>query len=121
MLMYRRCWCCVGYSSFALYIVAFACADMMAFVFIFKQETAYEMRMSDWSSDVCSSDLLCRPARSERPDWRHDAVSRPGRNAHLRGRTIPPCPSAVQRRAAGRSRRVPVDFGQSVQIGRAHV
>src|SRR3546814_10367370 len=24
----------------------------------FKQKTAYEMRMSDWSSDVCSSDLL---------------------------------------------------------------
>src|SRR3546814_3613025 len=27
-------------------------------VFLFKQKTAYEMRMSDWSSDVCSSDLL---------------------------------------------------------------
>src|SRR3546814_10607747 len=27
------------------------------FVFFFKQKTAYEMRMSDWSSDVCSSDL----------------------------------------------------------------
>src|SRR3546814_9565445 len=26
-------------------------------VFIFKQKTAYEMRISDWSSDVCSSDL----------------------------------------------------------------
>src|SRR3546814_3796893 len=26
-------------------------------VFFFKQKTAYEMRMSDWSSDVCSSDL----------------------------------------------------------------
>src|SRR3546814_6652154 len=25
--------------------------------FIFKQKTAYEMRISDWSSDVCSSDL----------------------------------------------------------------
>src|SRR3546814_7374441 len=28
------------------------------FVFLFKQKTAYEMRISDWSSDVCSSDLL---------------------------------------------------------------
>src|SRR3546814_21032677 len=27
-------------------------------VFFFKQKTAYEMRISDWSSDVCSSDLL---------------------------------------------------------------
>src|SRR3546814_5041171 len=28
--------------------------------FFFKQKTAYEMRISDWSSDVCSSDLLTR-------------------------------------------------------------
>src|SRR3546814_9638124 len=27
-------------------------------VFVFKQKTAYEMRISDWSSDVCSSDLV---------------------------------------------------------------
>src|SRR3546814_12275111 len=30
---------------------------MVGFVFFFKQKTAYEMRISDWSSDVCSSDL----------------------------------------------------------------
>src|SRR3546814_3989388 len=30
-------------------------------VFFFKQKTAYEMRISDWSSDVCSSDLTPRP------------------------------------------------------------
>src|SRR3546814_2135724 len=30
---------------------------MYLFVFFFKQKTAYEMRISDWSSDVCSSDL----------------------------------------------------------------
>src|SRR3546814_9444929 len=29
----------------------------MLFFFFFKQKTAYEMRISDWSSDVCSSDL----------------------------------------------------------------
>src|SRR3546814_15447047 len=29
----------------------------MLFFFLFKQKTAYEMRISDWSSDVCSSDL----------------------------------------------------------------
>src|SRR3546814_822775 len=29
-------------------------------VFFFKQKTAYEMRISDWSSDVCSSDLLVK-------------------------------------------------------------
>src|SRR3546814_1281193 len=36
------------------------CDDCIAdflFVFFFKQKTAYEMRISDWSSDVCSSDL----------------------------------------------------------------
>src|SRR3546814_9189814 len=27
------------------------------FIFFFKQKTAYELRISDWSSDVCSSDL----------------------------------------------------------------
>src|SRR3546814_5352328 len=30
---------------------------MCMFVFFFKQKTAYELRISDWSSDVCSSDL----------------------------------------------------------------
>src|SRR3546814_11081472 len=33
-----------------------ACCDLFFFVFFFKQKTAYEMRISDWSSDVCSSD-----------------------------------------------------------------
>src|SRR3546814_7307897 len=33
-------------------------------VFFFKQKTAYEMRISDWSSDVCSSDLLDRYDRN---------------------------------------------------------
>src|SRR3546814_10286356 len=32
------------------------------YFFFFKQKTAYEMRISDWSSDVCSSDL-------ENQDW----------------------------------------------------
>src|SRR3546814_2412206 len=31
--------------------------------FFFKQKTAYEMRISDWSSDVCSSDLMRKPRR----------------------------------------------------------
>src|SRR3546814_10898582 len=31
---------------------------VVLFVFFFKQKTAYEMRISDWSSDVCSSDLI---------------------------------------------------------------
>src|SRR3546814_9369452 len=41
------------------------------FFFFFKQKTAYEMRISDWSSDVCSSDLVV-----------HDFVS------HVDGRAV---------------------------------
>src|SRR3546814_2305415 len=46
----------------SLYIVVSAdcsCMDSQSFscLFFFKQKTAYEMRISDWSSDVCSSDL----------------------------------------------------------------
>src|SRR3546814_5329603 len=34
------------------------CVFLFLYIFFFKQKTAYEMRISDWSSDVCSSDLL---------------------------------------------------------------
>src|SRR3546814_8913228 len=34
---------------------------MVYVIFVFKQKTAYEMRISDWSSDVCSSDLVRIP------------------------------------------------------------
>src|SRR3546814_11735588 len=37
----------------------------MLFFFFFKQKTAYEMRISDWSSDVCSSDLRRDQTRRE--------------------------------------------------------
>src|SRR3546814_3839768 len=36
-----------------------------ALFFFFKQKTAYEMRISDWSSDVCSSDLFPMPLLME--------------------------------------------------------
>src|SRR3546814_3425400 len=36
---------------------------MCVSVFFFKQKTAYEMRISDWSSDVCSSDLITQHER----------------------------------------------------------
>src|SRR3546814_3457664 len=35
--------------------------------FFFKQKTAYEMRISDWSSDVCSSDLVSKEAHDRSP------------------------------------------------------
>src|SRR3546814_1247439 len=37
-------------------------------LFFFKQKTAYEMRISDWSSDVCSLDLLGQRARGDDAD-----------------------------------------------------
>src|SRR3546814_10903549 len=48
--------------------------------FFFKQKTAYEMRISDWSSDVCSSDLRVREqgvldlSRVDVEGARHDHV-----------------------------------------------
>src|SRR3546814_8822605 len=39
------------------YVCYVYCVSFFFFFFFFKQKTAYEMRISDWSSDVCSSDL----------------------------------------------------------------
>src|SRR3546814_3338165 len=39
------------------------------FFFFFKQKTAYEMRISDWSSDVCSSDLVVLSAVRQHPGF----------------------------------------------------
>src|SRR3546814_9502137 len=39
------------------YLMLFVLLYLDIFFFFFKQKTAYEMRISDWSSDVCSSDL----------------------------------------------------------------
>src|SRR3546814_14976998 len=39
---------------------------MLVLFFFFKQKTAYDMRISDWSSDVCSSDLFAISARQRR-------------------------------------------------------
>src|SRR3546814_2171287 len=46
---------------------------VISFVFFFKQKTAYEMRISDWSSDVCSSDLagqtICACGYNGSSEW----------------------------------------------------
>src|SRR3546814_8837988 len=65
----------LGVSSFGLVVL----------FFFFKQKTAYEMRISDWSSDVCSSDLLSLllshlsfpdlPARALESDWVEESVA----------------------------------------------
>src|SRR3546814_5186463 len=76
--------------------------------FFFKQKTAYEMRMSDWSSDVCSSDLAAPPPDVSPPD-----VSPPGASPPA----LPPPPVrasvlAIRACPAGRPNRSP-------KIGRA--
>src|SRR3546814_7473987 len=72
---------------------------MFRIVFFFKQKTAYEMRISDWSSDVCSSDLLGHLAVPEgrRALVGQERVRRPGAGAEDRteGRimtTVAQCP-----------------------------
>src|SRR3546814_2550510 len=44
-----------------LYFHSFVAFCVIYIFFFFKQKTAYEMRISDWSSDVCSSDLPIAP------------------------------------------------------------
>src|SRR3546814_9062291 len=50
--MVIMCW----FFSVCILFVALACS----YFFFFKQKTAYDMLISDWSSDVCSSDLFDR-------------------------------------------------------------
>src|SRR3546814_2874421 len=45
-----------------MYLHEITCSCYGTSFFFFKQKTAYEMRISDWSSDVCSSDLYASPA-----------------------------------------------------------
>src|SRR3546814_14688729 len=74
---------------------------MMSFLFLFfffKQKTAYELRISDWSSDVCSSDLLYRGRSAHR-----GRVVRRARPRSARPRS-PPC---LDRRRRRRARREP--------------
>src|SRR3546814_1572902 len=72
------------------------------FFFFFKQKTAYEMRISDWSSDVCSSDLAAGPARSSTAPLPRTTVTAYSRHADTQDRPYgPPDPA----RSRGRSSR----------------
>src|SRR3546814_5945248 len=62
--------------------------------FFFKQKTAYEMRISDWSSDVCSSDLEVRSGseayrRADAADHQPDAEKPDGMDPHARVEQLP--------------------------------
>src|SRR3546814_1310101 len=62
---------------------------MSCFFFFVKQKTAYEMRISDWSSDVCSSDLQYR--RQERAEHAPDQCFAPNHIAQPDDESIAPC------------------------------
>src|SRR3546814_3540582 len=59
--------CCFVATILVLCLVC-CCVDYFVSIFFVKQKTAYEMRISDWSSDVCSSDLLLSYATNPSPD-----------------------------------------------------
>src|SRR3546814_7586709 len=59
---------------------------LSVFIFLFKQKTAYEMRISDWSSDVCSSDL---PAVGVYAETTALPVSEPPRHELEKRRQLP--------------------------------
>src|SRR3546814_10151039 len=74
---------------------------MVVYFFFFKQKTAYEMRISDWSSDVCSSDLA--PHRVQGRAAPHSGLALPlgGLALPLGGRALPLGGQARRPRALG--------------------
>src|SRR3546814_6257185 len=95
------------------------------YFFFFKQKTAYEMRISDWSSDVCSSDLVATAAAAASPPWpgSHDADPVPGPARGLvlfagpgRARTAR-CPRACTLRRSGDDRARAQSAGPAVRGG----
>src|SRR3546814_3715366 len=59
---------------------------MVRFVlfFFFKQKTAYELRISDWSSDVCSSDLTPGPPNERRFHVKQNSILKTQDTQHAR-------------------------------------
>src|SRR3546814_4258131 len=99
-----------------MYVTVLYYVHCVFLFFFFKQKTAYEMRISDWSSDVCSSDLRA-PAGPDAA-WPQRAVPA-GAAALAACAGVPagrlPAPGA-------RAARLPVGVGDAVcglEIGRA--
>src|SRR3546814_8205552 len=88
---------------------------MCVIIFFFKQKTAYEMRISDWSSDVCSSDLAT-PASNTADKYGHGTILRDAR--HPRAKLTPDGVRHI--RSSGRSSRVMAEeFGVSLSVIKA--
>src|SRR3546814_16037337 len=69
--------------------------------FFFKQKTAYEMRISDWSSDVCSSDLVCNvtiASTAAKLIWKLGPISDSGHSS----RTKKPATATIRMDSASR-------------------
>src|SRR3546814_2638127 len=67
--------------------IVFLTIYFFCYFFFFKQKTAYEMRISDWSSDVCSSDLpgdLGKPILDHRREAGMAVPDSPGADAAAR-------------------------------------
>src|SRR3546814_10090945 len=87
------------------------------FFFLFKQKTAYEMRISDWSSDVCSSDLVAAARAPFMPELGHRPALEPAQQ--LGAFALDAHRGVGEHRGAHRA---PVAHrGAHVEIGRAHV
>src|SRR3546814_534214 len=76
----------------------YSLVSYMMFFFFFKQKTAYEMRIIDWSSDVCSSDLRIRSRLSPADAGN---VPRGWRSASRRRACLPPYDDAHARSFRG--------------------
>src|SRR3546814_2942268 len=87
--------------------------------FFFKQKTAYEMRISDWSSDVCSSDLAGAAAGMGRAERRPAAGGHPALLGLRRALAAPahrPVPARRLGPPAGQPG-VPADLRPAVRTG----
>src|SRR3546814_10047010 len=101
---------------------------MCVLFFFFKQKTAYEMRISDWSSDVCSSDLdtsvavfLVDAARQHQHRGLGGAVVTPAFKGAGGGTGADVHDHAVPLRLHDRDRRAQAVVDALQEIGRAHV
>src|SRR3546814_16161604 len=65
--------------------------------FFFKQKTAYEMRISDWSSDVCSSDLPVHASEADQSKYRIAKEALQEHENRLASIVTPPAPTSLSR------------------------